>query len=118
MKTAPATLPPTEVSQMQAIAKALQQASEIERPPYNGMYISLSGTLSHAARSLREMAEKPDTDNEDVLEAHETRCFDAQPNMRAQGLEDLGKHIRMLKVAIETNDLATIRQFFEIYRFD
>jgi hypothetical protein len=103
---------------MQAIAHALRQASEIERPPYNGMYISLSGTLSHAARALREMAGKPDTDIEEVLDAHETRCFDAQPNMRAQGLDDLGKHLRMLKAAIETNDLVTIRQFFEIYRFD
>ena len=41
---------------MQALAQALTQACQCERPPYNGMLISLSGTLTLAARSLREMA--------------------------------------------------------------
>lgn len=82
------------------------------------MYISLTGTLSLAARSLREMAAKPDTDNEEVLEAHETRCYESQPNLRAHGLDDLGKHLSILKAAIGTGDSATVRQFFEIYRFD
>ena len=108
----------SEVPAMQAIATALHQASQIERPAYNGMFISLTGTLSLAARSLREMAEKPDTDNEDVREAHENRCFESQPDLRAYGLEELGKHIAMLKTAIEGGDSVTVRQFFEIYRFD
>lgn len=90
----------------------------IERPPYTGMYISLTGTLSLAARSLREMAEKPDTDDKDVLEAHEARCYESQPALRAYGLEELGKHLGMLKTAMEKGDSATVRQFFEIYRFD
>lgn len=108
----------SEVPIMQAIATALHQASQIERPVYNGMYISLSGTLSLAARSLREMAEKPDTDNVDALEAHETRCFESQPDLRAYGLEEFGKHLGLLKTAIATGDNTTVRQFFEIYRFD
>lgn len=109
---------PTDVASMRAIAAALTTASLIERPPYNGMFISLTGTLSLAARSLREMAEAPDTENEDVLQAHEDRCFEAQPALRAYGLEELGKHLDMLKTAIAAGDSATVRQFFEIYRFD
>lgn len=108
----------SEVPNMQAIATAFHQGSRIERPPYNGMFISLSGTLSLAARSLREMAEKPDTDNADAVEAHETRCYESQPALRAHGLEELGKHLGLLKTAIEVGDSVTVRQFFEIYRFD
>jgi hypothetical protein len=107
-----------EVPAMQAIATALNQASQIERPPYNGMCISLSGTLSLAARSLREMAAAPDSDNAIALEAHETRCYESQPTLRAHGLEELGKHLGLLKTAIASGDSATVRQFFEIYRFD
>lgn len=113
-----ATEKPVEVTGMQAIAAALTTASLLERPPYNGMYISLSGTLSLAARSLREMAEKPDTYNEDTLEAHETRCYESQPTLRAHGLEELSKHLGMLNTAIDAGDNVTVRQFFEIYRFD
>jgi hypothetical protein len=109
---------PVEVAGMQAIAAALSTASQIDRPAYNGVFISLPGTLNLAARSLREMAEKPDTDNEDVLEAHENRCYESQPTLRAHGLEELGKHLGMLKTAIDAGDSATVRQFFEIYRFD
>jgi hypothetical protein len=103
---------------MQSIATALNAASAIERPPYNGMYISLTGTLTHAARSLRELAVPPDTTNEQILQDHEDRLYESQPALRAQGLEDLSKHLGMLKKAIDTADHATVRQFFEIYRFD
>lgn len=113
-----ATVLPEEVATMQEIAQALIKASQIERPQYNGMFISLSGTLSLAARSLREMAEKPDTQMEDILEAHENRCYESQPTLRAYGLEALCKHLGMLKTAIDAGDGATVRQFFEIYRFD
>ena len=51
---------------MQALAKALTQASQCERLTYNGMLISLSGTLTLAARSLREMAVAPDRDEKEV----------------------------------------------------
>lgn len=108
----------SEVSTMHAIATALNAASAIERPPYNGMYISLTGTLTHAARALREMAVAPDTTNEQLLEDHEGRLYESQPALRAQGLDDLVKHLGMLKKAIDTGDHATVRQFFEIYRFD
>lgn len=107
-----------DVQTLQSIAKALNTASEIERPPYNGMFISLTGILTHATRSLRELAVLPDTTNEQLLEDHEDRLYESQPALRAQGLDDLVKHLGMLKKAIDTGDHATVRQFFEIYRFD
>jgi hypothetical protein len=107
-----------EVVAIRLIATALQKASEIERRSSYGMYISLTGTLTHAARSLRELAAPPDTTNEDLLEQHEDRLYESQPSMRAQGLDDLAKHLGMLKTAIETGDSLTVRKFFEIYRFD
>ena len=87
----------------------MQKASEIDR---------LTGNLTHAARSLRELAAPPDTTNEELLEQHEDRLYESQPSMRAQGLDDLAKHLGMLKTAIETGDSLTVRKFFEIYRFD
>jgi hypothetical protein len=108
----------SEVPTMRSIATELNAASAIERPPYAGMYISLTGTLTHAARALREMAAAPETTNEKLLEQHEDRLHDSQPLMRAQGLEDLAKHLDMLKKAIENADHTTVRQFFEIYRMD
>lgn len=107
-----------EIPAMLSIATALQKASVIERPPYNGMFISLTGTLTHAARSLRELAAPPDTENETLLEQHEDRIYAAQPQLRAQGLDDLAKHLGMLKNAIEGGDHVTVRKFFEIYRLD
>lgn len=107
-----------EVPSMVAFATALQAASEVKRQPYNGMFISMPGTITLAARALRELATSPDTDSREALELHEERVMECQPNMRAQGLEDLGRHLGMLKKAVETGDSTTVRQFFEIYRFD
>ena len=107
-----------EVPTMQAFANALSEASQYERPTYNGMLISLSGTLTLAARSLREMAVAPDSDDKEVQQSHEDRCYESQPNMRAHGLESLAKHLAMLKDAIQNGEIQIIREFFEIYRFD
>lgn len=102
----------------QALAAAMHRAAAIEQPPFDGMFISLPGLLRHAARALREMAQPFECDPCDVLEAHDDRCFEAQPTAHAHCLEQLCKHLDMLRLATEAGDSATIRKFFEIYRFD
>jgi hypothetical protein len=74
--------------------------------------------LSHGARSLREMALDPETETPEILEAHQQRLYASQPLYHAHGLDELNKHLTQLKMAIETNDMKAVRQFFEVYRFD
>ena len=80
----------------------------------NGMVISLNGTISNAARALHEMAEAPDA-NEDPLEAHETKLYEVQPQLRAHSLEELSKHLAMLRRAINVGDVETVGKFFNTY---
>lgn len=107
-----------EVKPMKSLATALERASEVSREPYRGVNISLTGTLTLAARALRELAAPPDTDDEAVLSDHDGRCGTAQPALRAHGLDELTRHLEMVKKAVEAGDYVTVRQFFEIYRFD
>jgi hypothetical protein len=58
---------------------------------YHGMDISVIGTLTHAARSLREMAVAMDTRDSDATEEHEARCNASQPTLRAFALEELAR---------------------------
>ncbi len=112
-------LAPTDSVRLNLIASSLQSAAAIARPAHCGMRISLLGTLSHAARSLRDLAVAPEFAgvSSQALQEHEHRCESAQPELRAYGLEQLGRHLELLKVAVETNDSMTIRQFFELYAF-
>lgn len=97
-------------------AKALQLACA-NRPaePYRGMRVSVTGSLEHAARSLRALAVPPDTTNPDVLAEHEERIAENMPDLRAFSLEELAKHLDMLKTAIDQNDQVTIQRFFNSY---
>lgn len=100
-------------------AKALQLAHE-SRPaePYKGMRVSVTGSLEHAARSLRAMAVPPESTDPEVLADHEDRIAENQPELRAFALEQLAKHLDMLKKAIDQNDQVTIQQFFNTYVLD
>jgi hypothetical protein len=107
-----------EVEEMLAFGKALIAAAAIERDEYHGMDISVIGTLTHAARSLREMAVAMDTRDSDATEEHEARCNASQPTLRAFALEELARHMTMVKAAVEGGDLTTVRQFFAVHKFD
>lgn len=100
------------------ISKVLAEASSLTRENHNGMRISLPGVLSHAARSLREMAQPPEDMSEDATEQWEDRLQDSQPDLRAFSLEELSKHLDMLKTAFLGGDATIVRQFFDLYVFD
>jgi hypothetical protein len=103
---------------MRTVSATISAAAAIPRDPYQGMFISLTGTLTHAARALRGMGEVPDCFDSRDSDDHDERCSQFQPVMRAYALEQLAKHIGMLKDALENGYDATVREFFEIYRFD
>jgi len=103
---------------MRAVGEAVLEAAKLERPVYSGFFISLTGVLTLGARALREMAAPPESDQAVVLAAHEERCSDAQPALHAFGLEELARHIDMMRVAIAEGDLVTVRQMFEVYRIE
>ncbi len=107
----------SNVEEMQAFGKALLAAAAIERNEYHGMYVSVLGTLTHAARSLREMAVAMETRDSDATEEHEARCHTSQPALRALALEELAQHLAKVKEAVGGGDLMTVRQFFEVYKF-
>ena len=124
--TANPDLDTTTPETLSILARALKASSEIDRPKHNGLTISLSGTLTLAARSLREMesAFHPDqiagisANVDEYTEHYEDSIYNSQPLLRASTLELLHTHLSELKIAIEQKDSATIRRFFEIYRFD
>lgn len=100
------------------ISKVLDEASALPIGNQNGMKISLPGVLSHGARALREMALPLDEVPEHIIEQWEERLQDSMPDLRAFSLEELSKHLEMLKVAFVASDAATVRQFFDLYVFD
>lgn len=106
------------VIEMRAFGAALMAAAAIQREPHNGMMVSVSGTLSLAARALREMAVAPETSDSVAQEEHAERCSTAQPEMRAYALEEFARHIAMVKAAVEQGNVSIVRQFFEVYKFD
>jgi len=103
---------------LNAISKVLAEASALPAGNRNGMRISLPGTLAHAARSLREMALSLEDAPEHISEQWEERLQESLPDLRAFALEELSKHLGMLKAAFVGGDAATVRQFFDIYVFD
>lgn len=101
-----------------SISKVLAEAAAL--PPSNkgGMLISFPGTLSHAQRSLMEMAQPFEDAPTHLEEEFDERISDAQPALRAYGLEQMGKHLAMLKIVFQTGDAQTVRRFFDLYVFD
>lgn len=52
--------------------------------------------------SSQETAQNPVSENAAALLAQEEGCVKSQPSLRAYGLEELHRHLKMLKVAVET----------------
>jgi len=102
---------------LNTITKVLTEAASLPPSNKNGMLISLPGVLSHGARALREMAEPLENATEIVAQEFDDRLMEEQPSLHAYGLEELGKHIAMLKEAFRTGDAMTVRQFFDLYVF-
>ena len=103
---------------LNAISTVLAEASALPNGNSNGMRISFTGVLSHAARSLREMALPLEDAPEHIAEQWDDRLQDSQPDLRAFSLEELSNHLDMLKKAFVGGDAATVRQFFDLYVFD
>ena len=82
---------------------------------YKGMVISVSGALTHGARALNEMAISLDVDGIDITEAHEERLMESQPRYHAAALEQMAKHLVMLKHAIESGDTERATQIIRLY---
>ena len=103
---------------LSTISKTLADAAMHQEGNQNGMKISLPGVLSHAHRALIEMAQPFEDAPEHIVEQFDDRLQESQPAMRAYGLEELNRHLALLKNVFNTGDSATIRQFFDLYDFD
>lgn len=84
---------------------------------YRGMKVSVLGALSHGARALTEMASPPDTTDPALLEAHEERVEQAQPQLHGYMIAQLASHMLDLQNAIGQGDVAAVRRFFDTYKF-
>ena len=82
------------------------------------MKISLLGVLSHAHRALTEMTQPFEDAPEHIVEQFDDRLQESQPTYHAFGLEELGKHLKLLQEAFNTGDAKTVRQFFDLYVLD
>jgi len=110
-------LPETADPELEALGLMLIEAAKLPRDT-SGMCISASGTLSMAARSLSEMAVAPELHDPDPLATHEERLQESQPAMRAFMLTEMERHLQLLRQAVKTQDVATVRKFFDIYLLD
>jgi hypothetical protein len=99
-------------------SRILVEAAALPIGNQNGMKISMPGVLSHAHRSLTEMSQSFENAPEHIVEQFDDRLMESQPLMRAHGLEELGKHLKLLQEAFNTGDAQTVRQFFDLYVFD
>lgn len=103
---------------MMALSKLLAEAATLPANQ-NGMVISLNGVLSMGGRALNAMAAPLD----ETLDAAELRAdFDdrlvsEQPGLHAHSLEQLARHLEMLRVAIQAGDASMVAQFFNLYVF-
>lgn len=100
------------------ITTVLAQAAALPPTNENGMRISLPGVLSLAQRALKEMALPLEHAPEHIHEQFDERVFDVQPDLHAFGLEELGRHLALLKTAVTNSDALTVRKFFDLYVFD
>ena len=99
-------------------SKILAEAAALPEGNLKGMKISMPGVLSHARRSLTEMAQSFEDAPEHVVEQFDNRLMESQPLMHAYRLEELGKHLKLLQEAFNSGDANTVRQFFDLYVFD
>ena len=100
---------------IEQIGAQLISAGTIPPQREGRMVISLSGVISLGARALREMAEPMDLVSEVDREELAARMDNSQPGIHAFSLEELGRHLEMLKVALANGDAKTVRQFFDLY---
>lgn len=100
------------------INEVLAEAARLPHGNQNGMKISLPGVLSHAHRTLTEMAQPFEDAPEHIAEQFDDRMRESQPAMRAYGLEELGRHLALLREAFKAGDAKTVRKFFDLYVFD
>jgi len=101
-----------------ANAKTFDEAALLPIGNLNGMKISFTGVLSHGARALREMAQPLHEVPEHVAVQWDDRLQESMPELRAFSLEELSRHLDLLKNAFVVGDAATVRQFFDLYVFD